>query len=66
VKIGEGRRSGAFGGLGSRLARPFFGESRCEKTRSLLRPKLDLERRASIVFRLGFDEKNSAASVHAD
>ena len=27
VKIGEGRRSGAFGGLGSRLARPFFGES---------------------------------------
>jgi hypothetical protein len=37
-----------------------------KKTRSLLRPKLDLERRASIVFRLGFDEKNSAASVHAD
>jgi len=37
-----------------------------KKTRSLLRPKLDLERRASIVSRLGFDEKNSAASVRAD
>ena len=31
-----------------------------------LRPKLDLERRASITFRLGFDEKHSAASVRAD